>query len=343
MTEVLGLRRGGQAARERQAAEKEAREKARSNSFRTWEYCRLAAPADGQLYGESIVVRVVTDEPDWVETLQHNYMKTKPAPLDKPKEKGWPTHMDGVCRYTIVPKKEGDKIVETPWYKDCFICDRVTVEGKKGPRKASPSPRFWAWAVEREEVLGTQEMLDKGEIEEHEIGTPVSYRDKLVEHTDESGETTLGQRWLLLNFATENFFDALLGYNNVYHTVVDRDYKITRKGSGTDTSYGIVAMDVTYDQVDGKRVKYDLRRPQVAEKYQPPVEIFKIVAEKASDEWYDWWFNTDVESSWEAKYGKKEEKSGDSDQTNSTTAAEEEEAAKRLEAMRARLKSESRS
>lgn len=53
----------------------------------------------------------------------------------------------------------------------------------------------------------------------------------------------------------KNFWSALAGYFNRYGTICDRDYEITRKGNGTDTTYSIIRLDAAEDipdVVDGK-------------------------------------------------------------------------------------------
>lgn len=345
MTEVVGVLTGGLAAAERAAAEKAEREKRRAASFSTWEWGQWEAAKPGEVYGESKIIRLVTDEDEWAEAKQHNFLNTKPAPKDLPEGKSWSKKRGGVCRYTLVAKRAANgEIVRRAWYDDCYACDEMWLPGKDGkpdyhPR---PTPRQWAWAVEREEVLGTQEMADAGEIEPYEVGTPVGYKDVEVERKDAEGNTYLDKKWLLLNFAMENFFDKFLGYKNVHKTVVDRDYKVTRKGSSTDTDYEVIALDPIDVELDGKKVRFDLRRPEFREQYKEPKPLFDIIAEQASDEYWEWFFDARVESSWEKRFGKKEDAKGDggstSDTTDAPTAADESQRSETLNAMRERLK-----
>lgn len=331
------LLRGGRAAAERAAAEKAASDKARKSSFNTWDYLRLGPPAEGDVYGESTIVRLVQDEPEWIEVKQHGFVKTKPAPADKPADKKWPATMGAVCRYTLVSDGNGGT---KRWYEDCVIDDKHLAQAtsaKGALYDKKPGTRLWAVAVEREPILGTQEMADAGEIESFEVGSPVGYKDVEVERTDKDGNTVIDKRWLVLNFATENFFDKLLGNYNVYKTVLDRDYQITRKGSGTDTSYDIVALEPQMVDLGGKTVKFDLRRSEFAEQYQPPFDLAEIVAEQASDDHYNWFFNDDVESSWEARFGKKDDNAATSSDPAPATAAEKSANKANLEAMKARM------
>lgn len=328
MTEVLGTLKGGHAAAERAAKEKAEREAKRSASYSNWQYFSLKAAETGEVYGESAILRLVTDEPDWESAKQHSYIPTKPAPRDLPEGRKWPARQGAVCRYTIVPKRAANgETVYAEWYDECYIDDHVKLPGKQGKGDYSPkgSPRSWAWAVEREEYTN-----DEGD---------VAYRDILIDHVDKDGNTEKIQKFVLLNFAMENFFDQFLGYNNVYKTVVDRDYKVTRKGSGTDTSYEIIALDPQFEEVDGKSVKVDLRKEPFASRYVPPVTIFSVIEKQASDEHYEWFFDTRVESSYEARFPKKDKAEGASpDAADSDDSEVGEDHKATLAAMRQRLK-----
>lgn len=296
--------RGGLNAAKAQVEEKEAR-KSKGGSYNTWEYLTLAPPKEGEVYGESVVLRMVTDEPEWRETRQHSFCKTKPAPADKPADKKWPTHMGGVCRRS----KGFDAI-----YSDCYICDAPEYQKKseKTGKLYSPFPslRLWAVAVVRKPVLGTPEMVAAGTIQKYEVGEPVSWEDETVEvdvWEDNEKTTKTIKKFVVLNFGMENFFDHLLGLVSVNNTVLDRDIKITRKGSGTDTTYNITGLDKIKVEVDGRMIPFDLRNEDFAKDYEMPFNLDEIIAQQASDEHYEWFFDRRVEASWEKRFGKKEE------------------------------------
>ena len=318
MTEATpAFRTGGRAAAERAAADKEARDKKRASGFNTWEYLRLDPAEKGEVYGGSVIIRMVTPEPEWIEVKQHSFVNTKDAPKDIPAGRKWPKAMGAVCRYTVVPKADG---TFGPWYDDCVIDDLELAkgEGKNGPYTKKASPRLWAVAVEREEYT-----TDDGE---------TSYRDVMIQHT-EDGKTTEIPKFLVLNFGTTNFFDAFLGFDNVYHTVLDRDYKITRVGSGTDTDYNIVSLDPVQTVENGKVVK-------LIPHYDVPFDLAEIVAEQASSKHYDWFFNPNVESSWVERFGVPKDENGNEVKADAKTeeaAADEEKSKETLEAMRKRL------
>ncbi len=345
--EVLGSLKGGFAAQERAQAEKDAREKRKGASYNSYEFLRLDAPEEGETYGESVILRLLTDEPDWETVKQHSFVPTKAAPKDLPEGRKWFPRFGAVCRYTIVPKMRGGKVVEESWFPDCYICDKVRVPSRKeGRPDEAPfaASRTWAWAVEREEVDVTQEMIDNGL--DAEIGD-TTYVDVMVDRTDSDGNTYQTPRYLVLNFGSKNFFDYFLGFARVYKgTVVDRDYKVTRQGKSTETDHSVVALDPVYEIIDGKRVKFDLRDERFADRYDPPVPLFDLIKEQVSDDHYNWFFNAEVETTWEGRFGKPTEKSEKSEKSNDSKPAEadkaddgdDEDRRARLAAMRAKMK-----
>lgn len=319
---VVAIPRGASRGAERHEQEKAARKSGFNND---WEYLSLKAADDGIGYGESVVIRFVTDDQDIRETYQHTYAKTKPAPADKPDDKKWPNTMGSVCR-----QAPGFKDV----YPDCYICeaDEYMKEGKKGMYHPKPSFRLWAVAVEREPMIGTKEMADKGLIEAYEIGSPVGYQDVLVDR-EVDGETVKGPKFLVLNFGLENFFNSVLGSYNAYGTLLDRDYKVTRKGSGTDTEYIVAPLD-KQKHTDGK--PFDLRRADLAEQYKIPFNLDAIIANLASDDYYEWFFDRRVESSWAKRFPNKDD--GDSGSSAEEKAAEDAASRETIEKMRDRFR-----
>jgi hypothetical protein len=320
MTAPIAIPRGGHRAEERAAQEKASRK----NFTNDWEYFSLAAPADGEVFGETKVIRLVTDEPDFRETRQHSFVKTKPAPADKPADKKWPLKMGAVCR-----QSPGFDAI----YADCYIdiADEYLVEGKKGMYHPKPALRLWAVAVEREPLIGTDAMVAAGQIEAYEVGSPVGYQDVLVER-EVDGKTVKAPKFVVLNFGLENFFNSILGFHTAYGTLLDRDYKITRKGSGTDTDYIIAPLDKQL-HTDGK--PFDLRRPELKELYEIPFDLDAIIANLASDEYYEWFFDRRVESSWVKRFPPKE---GDENSSAEESAAQEQNTQETIAKMRDRFR-----
>ncbi len=345
---VKQLNRGGIAAAEQQAAEKAAR---KSQGFQDWTYLKLKGPEAGATspWGESIVLRLVTDEHEWVAGRQHNFIPTKPAPKDKPEGKGWPAKLGALCRYT----KAGDDTL----YDDCYICDEIKVPDNKDPKKmVKPwaAPRLWAIAAVREEVIGTREMFEQGLIEEYEIDSPVGYIDaeydkEIWENGEKTGRVERRKKFVVLNYGSKNFFDKLIGYFQVHRTVLDVDFKVTRKNGDATTDYDVVPLDPITTEIDGKVVKYDLRNPKIRALYDVPLDLNEEVQRQATDEWYEWYFDPRVESSWAERYPARD--AGSSDQSDDSTPAEvtkaaddpvaEEDRRKTLDAVRARMRAKS--
>lgn len=266
----MGLNRGGAAAEKATASK---------GKFLKTEYLNIKN-------GETITVRLLDDSDRWIWVKQHSFVDTKAAPADASDEerKNWPTKMGATCRR--------DKAFD---YEGCYICDEV--RDPKTGKPVFPSVRLWARAVVREEVRGTQEMADEGLIKPTKVGKVVGYVDAEVEvdETDKDGNATGNKVWIpriiLVNQGMKNFFSQLQGYYEGYDTVLDRDYRITRKGEGTDTTYQIVGCDPMED--------HDLTDPKlkaVYEEYAAKVglsedDVEKMISERASDDYYARFFD----------------------------------------------------
>lgn len=88
-----------------------------------------------------------------------------------------------------------------------------------------PRTRTVSIAVLREEV--TRKVDGK---------TVVEYQDVLRE-IDIKGEKFPAREFVIVKQSYSNFWEQIVGYYHEYGTICDRDYKITRHGSTTDTSY----------------------------------------------------------------------------------------------------------
>jgi hypothetical protein len=276
------FRRGGQAA-------KEASEEINSGRFARKNFLRLAD-------GERTILRFIDDEPEWASVAQHGLADTKGAPPDMDKEAAgrWPKRMSATCR--------ADKEIKDLFPDGCYICQNLTNERGK---PETPSLRLWARAVEREEIIGTQEMVSESEeeiragraIPQYKVGKPVGYRDvetdipELDEKGKPTGRMVRGKKIIIVNMGLKNFFSKLQGAANVYGTVVDRDYSIRRVNGKTvtDTDYEIVGLDPIKD--------HDLGDPQTKRIYLEHAEragvgsLDAMIWERANDEWYGRWFD----------------------------------------------------
>jgi hypothetical protein len=277
---MANFNKGGKSAREA------VKEQAARSGFRKTNYLRLAED-------ESAIVRLVDDHEEWIWIHQHSFVPTKGTPPDFKSESGkkWPETMGAVCRKSKT--KEGD-LVFPEFDGECFICDEMTnPNNKRG--KYFPQIRVWARAVLRDEIIGTKAMLARGEIEEYQVGLPVGYQDREVEieETDVKGESTgktkKEKEVIVLNQAMSNFFQKFQACAETYGTVLDRDYKITKVGSGKDTDFDIVPLDKIFND-DGK--PYTLQDPAVRESYAKILDLEAVIEEQAADNHYDKFFDT---------------------------------------------------
>jgi hypothetical protein len=250
--------------------------------------------------GDQVILRFLTDEPLWIETLQHGMVKTKPAPKDKPADKGWPETLSAVCRYTPVGADRHRA------FNDCYICDYV--KDDKGKR-AFAGTRLWALAALREPVIGTQEMVEAKQIQPHMVGQQVSYRDK-TEEVDEldddnkpTGKKVQRKQIVIVNMAQSNFFSPLLTNRVFFGTVVDRDYLVVRKGAKKTqkVQYEFVALNPVHVKhpESGETVVFDLRDPKLAAAYEGHgmdlAKLRKHVNRLCSKKFYDRFFDPRVE------------------------------------------------
>jgi len=226
------------------------------------------------------ILRYLTDSPDWLWVKQHTGVPTKNPPKDY--EGNWPESMPSTCRYD-------DAFAGI--YSDCYICDAKL--HNKWKRPCNPQVRIWAIAVLREEVKGTQEMADAGQIQPNQVGFVVGcrdvYREAPVLDADgkDTGEVKQELALVLVNNPVSNYFQGLQSAYGTYGTVCDRDYKVERKGSGKDTEYHNISLDKTPNLMPGTD-KWQRYLDAIEEQ---KVDLEKIVSDKASDDYYARFFD----------------------------------------------------
>lgn len=272
---------------------------------------------------ESAILRFITDaDPDengvggWITVLQHNSVPTKAKPKAFPGQ-NWPAFMSAVCR-NGKPFNFGD----------CYICATLPEpendsKGKKKQPRGVAKPRTWALACLREAVK--------------EGGRIIGYRDKRKEVTkkvDGEDKTTEERELVLVNLGYNNFFEHLEGPAAVYDTLLDRDYHITRKGTGLDTEYQPVALDpITME--GGAR--YDLRDPEVLKRYgfdslaEADELLQEEISNRASEDFYARFFDPNVEADWGSSGG------DDDDDAEGDDSKPAEVSNERLKEMQARI------
>jgi hypothetical protein len=328
----MAFAKGGQAARE------EAKK-----AFPSFNKTRFFSLGDG----ETTFLRLIDDSPEWIFINQHGFIPTKGAPKDWKSEskdgapaKKWPERMNAVCRKA---KNQGDLVFPEHGGK-CFICDEMKGNQRAKDGKYHPSIKLWARAIVRDEIKGTKAMVEAGLIEAHEIGTTVGFQDREIEvqETDKEGkavgEPKKQPEVVVINMGMKNFFSALQASYDAYGTVLDRDYRITRTGTGLESEYSIVPMDpiMTQDPETERMVKFTLAKESVRAPYLELVDLEEVITEQASDRHYATFFDTTKEIPTRAK------KDGDKDSASEEGTGTQEQApeapsAEDLAAMRDRM------
>ncbi len=240
----------------------------------------------------SAIIRMLSDHVavpgvvPWISVTQHSMVPTKPKPADH--EGSWPKSMGAICR--------NDKIFKAK-YGDCYI---DTMPPEPGKKNRNPSSRTWALAVLREEVLGSKEMVAAGQIPESMLGQVVGIRDKTKEVAEvdkdgkPTGETKVVKQYVKVNQGWKNFFAPLAGIAGRNKTVLDRDIYISREGEGAnDTVYTPMPLDpIVFPEGHKFAGKvFDLRdAEQRAEFYPDAPDLRKLVAEQASNEYFNRFF-----------------------------------------------------
>lgn len=305
-----GFRRGGEAAKEEAA-------KAGGGRFSRVNYLSVDD-------GEQVVVRYLTDSPDWIYVDQHASVPTKNKP--KGHEGNWPEAMPAVCRYD-----EAFKGV----HSDCYICDAQIKN--KWNRVCKATVRVWALACLREEVLWTEEDAKEGLCEQKQVGRRRGYQDAVreIDERDEKGETTgntIQERAIVVvNFAPSNYFNNLQSMYGIYETVCDRDYVVSRSGEGKDADYDHIPLDPTPNltpETDRWQKYTDAIKEQ-------NLDLEAIIADKASDEYYARFFDPNKEAPSRSKDGAK---GGKDDAPPAPAETSNDVDQDRLEAMRNRVR-----
>jgi hypothetical protein len=266
---------------------------------------------------ESMFIRFLDDANEWLSVLQHPFAPTRSVPEEWTPEqkKGWPTSFSPVCRKT--------KQFQQFFPDGCWICDgmhtfRPNERAKDG--RYHPQVRLWARGVQREEVRVTEENQEQypdqvtagnqhmypgqeiGSTVLRPLGTVLGYRDieDEVDETDDdnkpTGKKIVKKRIVVFNMAWKNFFGPLQGYADVYQTVLDRDYRLTRKGKDKDTDYDIVPLNPV-PRSDGTML--DMRHSLetaggrlLREAYfEDGPDLIQLIEDRIDDDLYDRFFD----------------------------------------------------
>lgn len=251
--------------------------------------------------GDSVIFRPVHDGDEWYHAKLHQYIPVREDLVWDSERGDKPTHMSAVCRKDPQLGLDGE----------CYICDvlpKVQPNPKRKDGKYFPSTRYFVPFLIREEVRGTQEMIDAGEIPatvKGRDGKQVSTIDRVVGRQDvmvevqetdaegnAKGDPVKKPKVVLCNLGYDNFFCHLQGFYEVpneddEYTVLDRDFRAARAGSNTDTKYRITDYKPRNNDID-------LRDPETRKIYDT-LDIEKIILDMASEERYARWFDHRVE------------------------------------------------
>ena len=215
------------------------------------------------------IVRLITDADAWITTTMHPNMPTRPAPTGYTGK--WPQAMGCVCR---MDSYKGQRTF--PQYHDCFHCITPQTDGK--PRRKNE--RTWGIGILRQQNAdGTFSDVMK-EVE--------------IAKDDGTKETRVEPHYVVFCQAWSNFRSTLDDHFKMRGTVLDRDWKITRKGfTMNDTDYGIVPFDPLMVLLPGTETPrvLDFRDAELLALYGDIPSLEEFVSNQASDDFYDRFFD----------------------------------------------------
>jgi hypothetical protein len=283
----LAFKRGAKAAQE--AAENNG-----PQGFEKIQYIKLSP-------GESVRMRLLHDGDEWYYASNHSFVPLRdPSPDWSAERKKFYTekNMSATCR-------RDENIGES----ECYICDVMhtvkpnpktkNAKNAKNKGKYWPQVRYFIPVVLREPIVGTQKMIDAGEIpaEIRRGGKMISTIDQVVGWTDKTesvdeigadGEPT-GSKVVgpAVRLVEASYGNSIANLQNLWEmsdegTLLDRDVVMTRDGE---------EMDTKYLWVDKERTPaHDLTDPELRERYTIP-DIEKLITERASEEYYAKFFD----------------------------------------------------
>lgn len=336
---VSRFARGGEQAVEAEEALSASR--GGGSSFRKTNYL----PNIGK--GKSIVLRYLLGSEDWYYVQSHPGAPTKGAPESWPKERKFPESMPAVCRYDDAFKAmKADPsrgIMEDlpAVYTDCYICD-AKLQNKWG-RDCNPVVRVYTLAIIREEVIGTQEMVAKGQIKPEQVGHAVGYRDATreveVPKKDDKGEvlkdkdgktvteTIVEPAIIVVNQAVNNYFQGLQSLHGIYRSkgesLTDRDFIVQQNGEGKDVDYQHIPLDPIASLKPGQPA-WERYEKAIAEQGDS-VNIETILLDRSSDDFFATFF--DPSKAAPARDGKSNSANGAASTTTASAPVQQQAAA----------------
>jgi len=193
----------------------------------------------------------------------HIMAPTRPMPADY--QGKWPAKITAVCRHDISYRS---------LYNDCYICENYTEDGKPFPVK----DRTWSLAVLRQmKVSGSTRVME-------DVMEEVTERDANGVET-----VRMAPKIVIVQQANMNFWTTFSSLLGMYGTLLSRDFRIKRDGSGLSTKYSPAPFDESPDPL-GEFDKFDLRNPVIRARYTIP-DLNRLILDRSTDSFYGMWFD----------------------------------------------------
>lgn len=176
---------------------------------------------------EEIVLRFLTDVPEILTCDFYEFVKTR----TKDKDGKW---TEGSNSFIVAPDFYADRDDAPAGLQDWVLKYGGKVVDYKTKEIVDPKPkeRTVAIAVERERVPVVTEKGGRPKFKHQDKLVEVTYKDK-----DGNEKTAMGRRFILIRKDAKTFWGNVVGYASEFGTLSDRDYKITRSGTGLATNY----------------------------------------------------------------------------------------------------------
>lgn len=216
--------------------------------------------------------------------------------------------------------------------KDYFRTNGIKLPTYKGDLKDAKD-------IASEQTIGLAVLREEYTVEGERNGKTIripKMRDKIEKREWEKDGEKKSEEGIVVGVVKQsykNFWSQLAGYYNRYGTICDRDYEITRKGNGTDTSYSIIRLDAADDLPE----VVDADASVLMEHYKPKMTLKDWVVPKAKyDAAAEWHGGVKKEGGGTSEpAAKREEKSEDSGPVRESTGSSVSDLKKELEDFKA--------
>lgn len=292
--------------------------------------------------GKSIVLRYLTDYNDLLYAQVHQGAKTKPKPVDYPADRKWPESMKAVCRYDENLQRAGI-------YHDCYICDHKVASVFGRGDFAKPRVRVFALAVLREEIVGSQAMVNQGLIQPNQVSKIVGYRDKMrtvkVPRVDangneiqQDGKTVFDEvdepEIVVIDQSMNTWFSFAAAAYQAYGSLCGRDFAVRQEEEGKDVKYPHMPLDRTPGLEPGTDL-WNERYMQPLARMGESFHLARVLLRQSSDDYYARFF--DPNQSPQDGYGSSRSNTSGQQPVQQAAAPSNDVSADRLAAMKARI------